>query len=517
MSDRTAPPSRFQLLLAPVVCSAAPVIMGALFYSGTNPLSLWQIVRACLLVMGVTGAVLLLLARSPARLEQFGAAAAIFALCSCFFPPAMVAWGIPAFSVADRLVGIPLLTVLGLLVGFAVRVDAATVRQTSSVLTVVALVLLLSSGFTLGRREWQRATEARLYQVAPEQPLPVLSGKRPDIVHIVFDSLGRPDQLQTTYGLDTSAFELSWEQAGLVVEPTAFSNYAQTYLSLASMLSLDYLDSERLTALEFGHREALKTILENAVAIRALKQSGYRFELLSSGYSAVDRHPLSDGGISGPLLFGDFEGYAVLWHPVRLWPYWGWTHAPHEQRTRAILERLKSHRRVPGRPTYVLAHLLVPHPPFVFGEDGTIRRPNRPFGLRDGSQFPDADDIYIEGYRAQAAFVLRQLEAIVANLQRDHPDVVLMVNGDHGPGLGFSFEQPEYSVAEDRMAIFMAVWPPDSFAPPPSPVNLYRRLFSRLSRQPIPDLPDRAFLSGWARPFDFIEVDPDAPLQLRPR
>lgn len=499
------PPVR--LLLAPLVCSGAPLLIAAQFYGATNPLTLWQVARAYFLLMALT---LLVIGagRRLGRLEQTSTAVALLGLGSCAFGPVMVALRIAPFSSADRLVGVALSVVAILVVRSAVRVDPASLRKTYDALTVIALVMLFLASFSYLTRRFLDRPSIPTSTAGAEVKLPV--NDRPDIIHIIFDGLGRLDRISQTYLVDTARFERDLESRGLAVHESAVSNYAQTYLSLASMLSMEYLDDPGFSSIEVGHRDVLKSIIENAAAIRSLKGAGYEFELLSSGYSALDHHPLSDRGITGSLVFGDFEGFAVLWHPIRVWPYWGWTHAPHERRTRQILERLK-HHRVSPRPRYVLAHLLVPHPPFVFRPDGSTERPSYPFTVRDGADFPGSAETYRAGYRAQVEFVLRELIGILQNLETDRSNVVLMVNGDHGPGLGWSLHRPTEGRAEERMSILMGVWPRERFDPPRSPVNLYRRLFNAVFDQHLPELPEHSYVSSWVRPFDFTEIVPPGP------
>ena len=63
-----------------------------------------------------------------------------------------------------------------------------------------------------------------------------------DIYYIVLDGFGRPDILQSHYGLDVTNFVAFLTARGFTVPPLAQSNYSQTFLSLASTLNLTYLD-----------------------------------------------------------------------------------------------------------------------------------------------------------------------------------------------------------------------------------------------------------------------------------
>ena len=63
-----------------------------------------------------------------------------------------------------------------------------------------------------------------------------------DIYFVILDGYGRSDVLGDLYGLDNSAFLQQLRRRAFYVAGKSRSNYAQTKLSLASTLNLDYLD-----------------------------------------------------------------------------------------------------------------------------------------------------------------------------------------------------------------------------------------------------------------------------------
>ncbi len=122
--------------------------------------------------------------------------------------------------------------------------------------------------------------------------------------------------------------------------------------------------------------------------IRALKERGYAFTLLSSGYEALVDHPEADDGIRGPTLFDEFEAYLVPRTMLRALPMARLTYEPQRRRTEAILRSLETFQ--PGaRPRLVLAHLLLPHPPFRYTADGRHVPPPGIFTIMDANMFPD--------------------------------------------------------------------------------------------------------------------------------
>ena len=74
-----------------------------------------------------------------------------------------------------------------------------------------------------------------------------VSGPYPDIYYIILDAYARSDMLKSIYSTDNSGFLRDLEGMGFSVPSRAKSNYSQTYLSMASSLNLNYLDSLGVT------------------------------------------------------------------------------------------------------------------------------------------------------------------------------------------------------------------------------------------------------------------------------
>ena len=155
----------------------------------------------------------------------------------------------------------------------------------------------------------------------------------------------------------------------------------------------------------------------------------------------------------------------------------------------------------------MIAHLLLPHPPFRYTADGRFVPPRTPYTIRDNRVFPGTPSQYRRGYAAQAQYVFRELEKLLARWRRLSPPPIVIAHGDHGPGLGYSQATPEESNFQGRMRIFLGVQSPIAIGAIGSPVNIYRQVFRSAFGVPLSPLPDRSYVATWGRPFDFIEVD----------
>jgi len=66
---------------------------------------------------------------------------------------------------------------------------------------------------------------------------------KPDIYYIILDSYPRSDTLKNVYGYDNTDFIDRLEGRGFRVAKNSMSNYAMTFLSIASSLNMEYMDA----------------------------------------------------------------------------------------------------------------------------------------------------------------------------------------------------------------------------------------------------------------------------------
>jgi hypothetical protein len=163
-----------------------------------------------------------------------------------------------------------------------------------------------------------------------------------------------------------------------------------------------------------------------------------------------------------------------------------------------------------GKPRFVFAHVISPHPPFVFGPNGEALTPDDPFTLRftfDASD-PSREE-YLRGYAAQVAFVNAQLEQIIERILAESDTVpVIILQGDHGPDSNTG----RVSYIQERMTNLNAYLIPGGAATLYSgitPVNSFRVVFNEIFGGDYERLPDRVLYSEYDLPYQFHDVTDD--------
>jgi hypothetical protein len=340
------------------------------------------------------------------------------------------------------------------------------------------------------------------------------SAARPDIYFIVLDSYARGDVMRDLFEFDNSPFLEHLERAGFYIARQSTSNYCQTPLSLASTLNAVYLND--LIPATTHDRTQLTEWISDAAVVRALKGLGYQFVRFATGFPETD-DPQADHYLSPVPRISPFHYMLLTRTPLaRLLAPEG-LHDGYlcsRERTLFLLETVPRIARW-RQPTFTFAHVLAPHPPFVFGANGEDVSPHdRNYFLADGEFFRKyfADgSTYATGYRDQAIFITKQVERMIDGILANSPEPPLIIlESDHGSGLRFDGTSVEQTDVRERLSNLNAYYLPgrgrEALYPSISPVNTFRLVFNAYFGASLDRLPDRSYYSTWDDPFQFIDV-----------
>jgi hypothetical protein len=325
----------------------------------------------------------------------------------------------------------------------------------------------------------------------------------PDIYYIILDGYARDDVLNKFYELDNTGFLKRLQEMGFYVVPCAQSNYAQTQLSLASSLNLNYLeplDDRYLSSTT--SRVGLPHLIKHSAVRQSLQDSGYTTVAFETGYEATELRD-ADVFLSPRTIqaLNDFESLLIRTTAGRLLaegvaalnirPDWEARDEAHRVRVLYALEELPAISNLQG-PKFVFAHIVSPHWPHVFGPDG------EPVHEHQDSA---------SGYRDQVIFINQKIEPILAEIIANSPlPPIIIVQGDHGSII----ESPAR-----RMSILNAYYLPDGgdqqLYENISPVNSFRLIFDYYLGADYELLPDISYYSQYDRPYAYTQVHEERP------
>ena len=513
---RTLPPLYPALLAAyaPLSLAGANVGRGVALDDLGGPLAL----SAVFLALGLVSARIV----TPDRHRRALVAATIVAALSFagLLVPAMQGAGDVALEVAMRwtaavAAGAVLASVL---YARRTRRSLASATRSMNVMTGLLLGFVAAGAARAGLRG--PAAEGAPGTTRRAAPAPASAASLPDVYYIVLDSYSSGGELAAQYGHDNREFEAALRQRGFAVPARARANYVMTYLALAASLNWTYLHHlARRPGRESQDRTVPHRMIERSQAAEFLQARGYRLVFLPTSYGATARNRNADTVIArrgasefqavwfsgtalpsmGQVLCGD----AGICRTSQL-PF-----APEgAEAFRWKLARIAALPQMAG-PKLVIAHLMIPHEPFVFRSDCTTREPYWPRSSAEDARWRAA-------YAEQVACVNRLLLPLVDTLiagSRVPPVVILQ--GDHGHGRFPLGRAPELSrvsreQVDDRAHVFAAYHlpgvPPGAVSDSISPVNVWPLVLTHVFSRPTPLLPDETYWSSWTRPYAFTRL-----------
>jgi hypothetical protein len=334
----------------------------------------------------------------------------------------------------------------------------------------------------------------------------------PDIYYIILDGYGRADMVARYYNYDNSAFVGFLEEKGFHVFSDARPNYCQTLLCLSSVLNMDYIDDFITLDKNGDDRIPLMRKLRKNALFAYLKSKNYSIVAFSSGYEFTEI-PDADVRLTPSGALSEFQNILLTTTTMSIMD--GTTaFDEHRRRIAYILNTLPV---VPsdGRPRFVFAHIVCPHPPFVFGPDGEKVKTNFSFSLLDGDGYMGQGgtvEEYTKGYFDQVTYLNKLVRVAVSQILAANPlkPPVIVLQADHGPGIGMNFLSLQRTNLKDRFAMLYALYLPGYVgkwpAPLSSPVNTFRFILNRYGGADLPLLEPRNYYSTWPRPFIFTDV-----------
>jgi hypothetical protein len=290
----------------------------------------------------------------------------------------------------------------------------------------------------------------------------------------------------------------------------------QTRLALAAMLNWSYLDPvvAKVGATSPDWRPLAPWVEDNR-AVAYLQSLGYQFVLMPSWFAPLTRNRHAELTVPSPgrirAEFTTVWAGTTLWKPLAHLACSAWKCEDYEARESASLEDWKFEQlgalARSRRPRFVLAHLVLPHEPFVYRADCTHRRP-----LQDTGPLDTLRAAYIAQIQCVNQKVLRLVDAI--RRMAPGPPVILL-QADHGHGQmgrgGRGLKSPTAARVRERTDIFAAYAVPGApdtlWYDTITPVNVLPRVFNQLFGLRLPRLPDATYWSSFAAPFQLTKVE----------
>ena len=396
----------------------------------------------------------------------------------------------------------------------------------NAILNGIAFVLLAVPVWQVGAHAWKSTYElpgsgasgggaADLSFDGSAIAAPSLSGELPDIYYFIFDRYASQSVLLREYGVDNQDFIDFLKSRGFYVASRSHSNYLKTATSLASSLSMDYINFLSEKKDEYGFDwQPIYDMLGNHRVGSFLKGEGYTYVQIGSWWRPTQYNAFADENYSfgfsefnwlylrktmlPPLLEAAFPGSNIA---LRLRWDNGQCHRAPQQ-----MEQIKETGGRVER-TFLFAHILLPHEPYVFDADGRCL------------SFAEVDTRGMNtGYVGQLHYTNTLLQDVISSLlNRPGKKPIIILQADEGPfperyrSSLLSWREAEKSELQMKTGILNAYYFPDgdysALYDEITPVNSFRMVFNKFFGTDFEHLPDRIYASpDELQIYEFFDV-----------
>jgi hypothetical protein len=324
-----------------------------------------------------------------------------------------------------------------------------------------------------------------------------------DIYYIILDSYPSNIVLKKYYHFDNNIFLQALRERGFYVADKSTSNYPITQLSLCSSLNMCYPDDLPIKKKNNKtYISSLNNLVDDNEVMRLAKKRGFQIVKIGSYWQPTSRketkshltiNEVTVAFLKTSLLKEFFDKYYI--NPsIRV----------------AIMnafERLQSTPSKTEFPKFVFAHILCPHPPYVFGPDGEQPKTS----LLVSRQFNNTK-LFTNQVNYLNQIVLKTVDTILA---QSHSKPIIILQGDHGywnaPWLDTD-AMPDGVFLNAQFHILNAYLVPENVRkhlyPEITPVNSFRIIFKVILGIEKDVLQDKNYYASHIKAFKHIEVTP---------
>lgn len=355
-------------------------------------------------------------------------------------------------------------------------------------LTIISLLLVI---FQVGMGLWTLSYHSLIFSGSGKYLKKIALTKEnhkgrplPSIFYIILDAYAGGKELKNILGFDNSNLFNYLESRGFYVGENSHCNFSWTLLSMSATLNMQYLPMEQSKKGEdiFELKQAISfsELIQFSQVTEFFKSIGYHIVNLSnmntesiyykdSYWNSFVVELLKKTIISRPFAENYIEGMLK------------------RQEVKKQFKDLENVLQIEG-PVFVYAHILVPHPPYVFSRDGS-----KPGFTSMVLQIESEKILYLD----QVVFINGAIEKLVEKiLSKSKTPPIIIIQGDHGaPRLTSDSIKNE----ELRMGILNAYYFPGNgnqlLYTSITPVNSFRVILNQYFGQHLPLLEDKSYYS----------------------
>lgn len=294
---------------------------------------------------------------------------------------------------------------------------------------VIALEIFMLANMRIAAHDGTTNGQLRIKNAACD------SCRLPSVYLVIMDEYLGSEGLKQHFKYDNNQFHTDLEARGFKVLNSPVSNYQLTLFSMASLLSMDYIEGLKESELHHHHTyKSILSLLKNNRVCRIFRASGYRiinhsnFEILdAAGLNSEPDLPQRAGLITSQTLFYQVRKYFPFWlQDIGVSAFRSKRQLASSQINEEIMQRsLRSAAVDDQSPQFVYTHLMMPHVPYVYDSTGQVTSTNP----NDPSSFRETEEAYLQ----YLVYTNKRVSKFIADLQgATNGKAIILLMGDHG-------------------------------------------------------------------------------------
>ena len=438
---------------------------------------------------------------------------------------------IDGFDIGRNIYLIPVFgLMLGISIFFAVKAKRVFDNATSilNVVSVVFVIIALSNVFLVAveitscdqcsnqelfyeTRDFSNYFEPHKFSILENQ-------ERPNIYYLILDEYARNDALLEYHNFTNDKFTEFLENTGFHIAKNSFSNYPLSAQSIPATMNMNYINFledeigtevrnyEPLLGIHglYPNNMVIKNFIEmdyKIITFNTFALHQYENQLADETFCHRDKL-LLDNKLVDVLARTSIFGYYIE----------RWAEAELRQVALCAFENFGNSGKVFDKPVFVWAHIMLPHPPWIFGPNGEEIIPGKPLLLTDNPDFRDSGWEPKIQYLQQVLFVNKKTIETVENILEHDKNSIILIQGDHGTAWGEGVtSDPSEEFVWQRLSNFDAIYFPDEekrvqLNDNRTLVNTFRTVFNSYFGSDYEILDDKMYWGSNDKPYNFEEV-----------
>ena len=340
----------------------------------------------------------------------------------------------------------------------------------------------------------------------------------PDVYYLILDEYARSDALLEYHDFDNSKFEKFLEDKGFHVAGNNFTNYPMSVQAIPATMNMNYINFladeigtevrnyQPLNEKDFG-------LYPNNMVIKNFKEMGYKIITFNTFALHLYENPLADETFCYRDKFLLDNRLVDVLARTSIFGYYveRWAEDELRQATLCAFENLSNAEKVFNEPVFVWAHIMLPHPPWIFGPNGEKIIPGKPLLITDNPEFRDSGWEPKMQYIQQVQFANKKTIETVENILENNSNSIIIIHGDHGTAWGTNWMEPSKDDVWQRLRNFDAIYFPDKdkrdlLLDNRTLVNTFRTVFNAYHGSDYELLENKMYWGWNAKPYHFEEV-----------